>query len=119
MPFAGYYAPPAPTSAHLASSVERRSGTIVSTFEQFDNVNKAVILPHDRGSATSYSHHHSSTSITTLTTAGRHPEVEDERSAGSGSNGPHETNTAAGTGSGSEFSGLVSYFSSQQDDLDT
>lgn len=121
LPFGSYYAPPAAASAHLTPAVERRSGPIVSTFEQFDNVSKAVILPHERTAPSPYSHHHSSTSITTLTAAGRHPEVDDDRSAGSGSgsNGPHEASPGAGATSGSEFSGLVSYFSSQQDDLDT
>lgn len=114
LPFGNYYPPPGPTTAHLsssssssASSERRSSAAAISTFEQFDNVNKISAAAHDR-----YVQHHSNLSITTISTP------DDERSARSGdANAP--ANTAASAGGGSEFSGLVSYFSSQQDDLDT
>lgn len=73
---------------------------MISTFEPFDNKNPAS---HDRLPA--YAH----PSLGLAALAGRNPiggEGDDDRSAPPG-----------GAGS-SEFSGLVSYFSSQQDDLD-
>lgn len=73
-----------------------------------------------------YAHHHSSISVSTITPTSRHSvaDVDDDRSVGSGggSNGAQDANpnvSVGVTGSSSEFSGLVSYFSSQQDDLDS
>lgn len=117
LPFGNYYPPPGPTAAHLssstsssssatgASSSERRpSAAAISTFEQFDNVNKI-------SAAERYAQHHSNISISTISAP------DDERTSRSGDgNAPA---SAASAGGGSEFSGLVSYFSSQQDDLDT
>lgn len=117
LPFGNYYPPPGPTTAHLsssssssstsASSERRPSAAAISTFEQFDNVNKAAVAAHDR-----YTQHLSNISISAISTP------DDERSARSG-DANAAPNTAANAGGGSEFSGLVSYFSSQQDDLDT
>lgn len=122
LPFGNYYPPPGPATAHLSSassaavSLERRSSAaVISSFEQFDNVNKISSASHER-----YAQHHPNISISTISAPGRHaaPDIDDERSAGSG-DANATANTAAGAVGGSEFSGLVSYFSSQQDDLDT
>lgn len=99
IPFSNYY-------AAAAAAVERRSGAIMShTLEPFDN--KSSPSPHERMAAYAHS---SLTALTTLSTRNPSGEADDER-LGPG-NAPH------GAGS-SEFSGLVSYFSSQQDDLDS
>lgn len=115
-PYAGYY-PPVP--AHV-SSMERRPGVLASTFEQYDNPNKNSPSPHDRTTPNAYHHAQpppSSHLITTITSTGRHPiPVEDDERSG---NTAPANNAGSGAGSSSEFSGLVSYFSSQQDDLDT
>lgn len=95
IPFGSYYA--------AATAAERRTG-LIGTFEPFDNKNPAS---HDRLPA--YAH----PSLGLAALAGRNPisgEGDDDRSAPPGGGG-------GGAGS-SEFSGLVSYFSSQQDDLD-
>lgn len=94
IPFGSYYA--------AAAAAERRSGAIIGTFEPFDNKNPSA---HDRLPA----YAHPGLGIAAL--AGRHPvgEVDEERNAAPPGAG----------GSTSEFSGLVSYFSSQQDDLDS
>lgn len=114
-PYAGYY-PPGPVPAHV-SSIERRPGVLASTFEQYDNPNKNSPSPHDRTTPNAYHHSQPPTShlISTITATNRHPipEEDDERSSHSAAPG------APNAGSSSEFSGLVSYFSSQQDDLDT
>lgn len=119
LPFGNYYPPPGPTTAHLssssssspsaaaASSERRPSAAAISTFGQFDNVNKISAAAHDR-----YAQHHSNISISTITAP------DDDRSTRSG-DANASANTTASAGGGSEFSGLVSYFSSQQDDLDT
>lgn len=70
-------------------------------------MNKISAAAHER-----YTQHHSNISISTISTG------DDDRTTRSG-DANASTNTAASAGGGSEFSGLVSYFSSQQDDLDT
>lgn len=94
IPFGSYYA--------AAAAAERRTGAIIGTFEPFENKNPSS---HDRLPA--YAH----PSLGLAALASRNPaaaEIDDERSAQPGVGG-----------STSEFSGLVSYFSSQQDDLDS
>lgn len=98
-----------------------------NTFEQYDNISKSSPSPHDRSTPNAYHPHgsHHPSVVTALPAGTRHPDDDDERStnsAGAASiNAPeaHAANAATGTGSSSEFSGLVSYFSSQQDDLDS
>lgn len=97
IPFGSYYA--------AAAAAERRSGAIIGTFEPFDNKNAS---PHDRLPA----YAHPGLGLAALASrnqagGGGGGDVDDERVAQPG-----------GAGS-SEFSGLVSYFSSQQDDLDS
>lgn len=97
IPFGSYYA--------AAAAAERRSGAIIGTFEPFDNKNPSS---HERLPA----YAHPSLGLAALAT--RNPtggDVDDDRSAQPG--------VVGHGGSTSEFSGLVSYFSSQQDDLDS
>lgn len=96
-----------------------------NTFEQYDNISKSSPSPHDRSTPNAYHGAHHPSVVTALPAGTRHPEDDDERSTGNAGpasiNTPeaHTANAAAATGSSSEFSGLVSYFSSQQDDLDS
>lgn len=80
------------------------------SLEPFDNKNAAAST-HERMAA--YAH----SSLTTLTTlSARNPAVgegDDERA------GPLPGAPPGAAPGSSEFSGLVSYFSSQQDDLDS
>ncbi|XP_031624515.1 titin homolog isoform X2 [Contarinia nasturtii] len=92
LPFGGYYA--------AAAAADRRSGAIIGTFEPFDNKNPSA---HDRLPA--YAH----PSLGLAALAGRNPTGD----------GDDERGQPGAGGSTSEFSGLVSYFSSQQDDLDS
>lgn len=121
-PYAGYYPPPGPSPAHV-SSIERRPGVLAATFEQYDHPNKNSPSPHhDRSTPSAYHLSQSTHShlIASITSTGRHPvppDEDDERSAHTA--GGNIANAGVGVGSSSEFSGLVSYFSSQQDDLDT
>lgn len=100
LPFGSYYA--------AAAAADRRSGAIIGTFEPFDSSKNPSA--HDRLPA----YAHPGLGLAALA-AGRNPtgDGDDER-------GPpgHPGQPGAG-GSTSEFSGLVSYFSSQQDDLDS
>lgn len=96
--FGNYYA------AAAAAAVERRQGATLShSLEPFDNKNSPS--SHERMAAYAHS---SLTALTTLTARNPPGEADDERPG----NAPHGPST-------SEFSGLVSYFSSQQDDLDS
>lgn len=102
IPFGSYYA--------AAAAAERRSGAIIGTFEPFDNKNPSS---HDRLPA--YAH----PGLGLAALASRNlvsADGEDDRSAPAGAPGPQ--GPPGPGGSTSEFSGLVSYFSSQQDDLD-
>lgn len=109
IPFGSYYA--------AAAAAERRSGAIIGTFEPFDNKNPSS---HDRLPA--YAH----PGLGLAALANRNlvsAEGDDDRSAPPGPHGPHGPHQGppgppGPGGSTSEFSGLVSYFSSQQDDLD-
>lgn len=95
-PFSNYY-------AAAAAAVERRSGAIMShTLEPFDN--KGSPSTHERMAAYAHS---SLTALTSLSTRNPSGETDDEKQGPANAPGP------------SEFSGLVSYFSSQQDDLDS
>lgn len=77
------------------------------SLEPFDN--KSSPSSHERMAA-AYAHS-SLTALTTLTARNPAGDPDDERPGPPG-------NAPPGAGS-SEFSGLVSYFSSQQDDLDS
>lgn len=101
---------------------------MVNTFEQYDNIAKSSPSPHDRSTPNAYHSHgpHHPGVVTAIPAGSRHPDDDDERSTSSAGAGSlsgaaetHSSNAATGTGSTSEFSGLVSYFSSQQDDLDS
>lgn len=107
LPFGSYYA------AAQAAAAERRSGAIIGTFEPFDNKNPAA---HDRLPA----YAHPSLGLAAAL-AGRNPaaDVDDDRGGAPGPAPPSAVIGPGGSTSVSEFSGLVSYFSSQQDDLDS
>lgn len=103
LPFPGPYQNLPFTSYYAAATGDRRPAAIIGSFEPFDNKN-APPGAHPP----IYGH----PSLATLTTI-RHPgagagagDGEDERAAGA---------HPPGGDSSSEFSGLVSYFSSQQD----
>lgn len=86
--------------------MERRSGAIMShTLEPFDN--KGSPSTHERMAAYAHSSLTALTSLSTRNTANPAGDADDEK---------HGLGNAPGS---SEFSGLVSYFSSQQDDLDS
>ncbi|XP_055302981.1 A-kinase anchor protein 12-like isoform X2 [Sitodiplosis mosellana] len=109
LPFGSYY-------AAAQAAAERRSGAIIGTFEPFDNKNPAS---HDRLPA--YAH----PSLGLAALASRNAptgNVEDDRTGPPGPAPPSVIGPGGVGGVGgstSEFSGLVSYFSSQQDDLDS
>lgn len=108
IPFGSYYA--------AAAAAERRSGAIIGTFEPFDNKNPSS---HDRLPA----YAHPGLGLAALANRNLVSAEGDDRSAPPGPHGPaHGPQGPPGPpgpgGSTSEFSGLVSYFSSQQDDLD-
>lgn len=112
LPFGSYYA--------AAAAAERRSGAIIGTFEPFDNKNPSS---HDRLPA--YAHPGLGlAALASRNLAGA--EGDDERPIPHGlphsaAHGPPHgpPHGPGGSTGGSEFSGLVSYFSSQQDDLDS
>lgn len=114
-PYGGFYPPP----VHGAPS-ERRP-TMLNTFEQYDNISKSSPSPHDRSTPNAYMPHGVPPHHPGVLVAGsRHPEDDAERSPSStGAGNISGSATAPGGSSTSEFSGLVSYFSSQQDDLDS
>lgn len=102
-PFSNYY-------AAAAAAVERRSGAIMShTLEPYDN--KGSPSTHERMAAYAHSSLTALTSLSTRNLTNPAGETDDER------HGPG--NAPGNTPGSSEFSGLVSYFSSQQDDLDS
>lgn len=102
-PFSNYY-------AAAAAAVERRSGAIMShTLEPYDN--KSSPSTHERMTAYAHSSLTALTSLSTRNPTNPAAETDDER------HGPG--NAPGNTPGSSEFSGLVSYFSSQQDDLDS
>lgn len=95
LPFGSYYA--------AAAAAERRSGAIIGSFEPFDNKTPSS---HDRLPA--YAHPGLGlAALASRNLSSADGGADDERSGAPPSHG-----------GGSEFSGLVSYFSSQQDDLD-
>lgn len=108
IPFGSYYA--------AAAAAERRSGAIIGTFEPFDNKSPSS---HDRLPA--YAHPGlglaALASRNSAAAAAAAAAVAAAGASGDGSPARDER-TAGPGGSTSEFSGLVSYFSSQQDDLD-
>lgn len=122
--FGSYYA--------AAAAAERRPGGIIGTFEPFDNKNPSS---HDRlpayahpglGLAQLASRNTAAAAAAAAAVAaagGSHGSPSgDDRPAPAlpGIGGPGGPGGPGGGGAGSsEFSGLVSYFSSQQDDLDS
>lgn len=91
LPFSSYYA--------AAAAADRRSGALISSFEPFDNKNAPPGHPALYG-------HPGLGPLTAIRNPASGGEGDDERNA----------NAHPPTGdSPSEFSGLVSYFSSQQD----
>lgn len=88
------------------------------SFEQFDNSKHTPPPLHERRTPTATANYQS-------------PQRNDESVGGDACSGPNRgdddangveaatTSSTAAGGSSSEFSGLVSYFSSQQDDLET
>lgn len=109
LPFSSYYA---------AAAAERRSGALIGSFEPFDNKNSPS--SHERSAAAAL-YAHPGLGITAI--PGRNPanDADGERvPPNSHPGGPKSLLDSIGQGpTETEFSGLVSYFSSQQDDLDS
>lgn len=116
-------APPPPQKPTVVASTPSVTATVsaastqpdehrpsaVGSFEQFDNAKHTP--PHDRTTPNAYLQSPRA--------------IDDESSAGAGSNAAAGGESSSGAtimettvGGSSEFSGLVSYFSSQQDDLE-